>query len=246
MRVPPLLFLSPTVAMVTFAVGLLVIAIFVSSSRMSKISTRGTDAHTHTHTHTHTQTHKPSQKQTHTHKQDTKFVLVLDLDETLVHSLPPDHVVVVERPHVREFLSAARAAFEDVVVFTAATRDYASPILDSLDPDGTIFGRRFSRDDCSLLQVAGDGEEGTTQQLVVKDLRKLGIPEDELGKRVRIVDNTPSAYALQPQCGVPIKSFMGDDPDDRELFAVLDRLIAEQGTPPKHPASPGDFFAQLW
>lgn len=160
-------------------------------------------------------------------------VLVLDLDETLVHSLPPDHTVVVERPHVHRFLSEVVGMFDEVVVFTAATREYADPILDRLDPSRKIFGRRFFRDDCTVVVDGGGGESVS----IVKDLRKLGIPEAELGRRVRIVDNTPSAYALQPQCGVPIKSFMGDDANDRELLVVLERLAAE-----RRRGGPGIFF----
>jgi TFIIF-interacting CTD phosphatase-like protein len=124
-------------------------------------------------------------------------------------------------------------------VFTAGTREYASPILDRLDPDDKVFGRRFYRDDCSVLE----SDVGAT---LVKDLRKLGIPEKDLGSRVRIVDNTPSAYALQPQCGVPIKSFMGEDSEDRELLVVLARLLAEQrGVPHPPPSSSAAPFEEL-
>lgn len=142
-------------------------------------------------------------------------VLVLDVDETLVHSLPPDHTKVIERPHVRAFLDAVREAFGEVAVFTAGTREYASPILDRLDPDSRIFGRRFYRDSCSVDPRTG---------LVVKDLRILG--QRDLA-RVTILDNTPSAYALQPQCGVPIANFEGD-PRDRALIDVLPVLLARR------------------
>ena len=140
-------------------------------------------------------------------------VLVLDLDETLVHALPPDHRTVLVRPHAAEFLAAVSRTFDEVVVFTAGTREYASPVLDGLDPDGTLLGRRFYRDSCSVMPGTG---------LLVKDLRILG--EADLS-RVRIVDNTPSAYALQPQCAVPIRSYEGDDPDDTELLRVLRKLF---------------------
>lgn len=157
-------------------------------------------------------------------RKDRGLIVVLDLDETLVHSLPPDHQVVVERPHVREFLRRAAEAFVEVAVFTAGTREYAEPILDRLDPERAVFGRRFYRDACSLVVADGDAAEG----IVAKDLRLLGLSPEETERRVRLVDNTPSAYALQPMCGVPIKSFMGEDADDRALLDVLDRLLAEQ------------------
>ena len=134
-------------------------------------------------------------------------VLVLDLDETLVHALPPDYTVVVERPHVREFLAAVAASFAEVVVFTAGTREYASPIIDRLDPGGDLIARRFYRDACTPM------EDGT----LAKDMRLV----DADVSRVRIVDNTPAAYALQPQCGIAIPSFMGDDADDDALLQLL-------------------------
>ncbi len=82
--------------------------------------------------------------------------LVLDLDETLVHSTldacdAPDfafsvafagrsHTVHVRRrPHLAAFLEAAAALFE-VVVFTASQKVYAEQLINVLDP-----GRRAPR-----------------------------------------------------------------------------------------------------
>lgn len=147
-----------------------------------------------------------------------RWVLVLDLDETLVHSPNEGRAETIERPHVREFLRRAAEAFDEVAVFTAGTMDYASPILDRLDPVGRVFGRRFFRESCSIVEAPGGG--GLS---VVKDLRILG--EVDLS-RVRLVDNTPSTYAYQPRCGVPISSFYGDPADDA-LPQTLARLLAE-------------------
>lgn len=155
-------------------------------------------------------THLLLQKQ----QQQQRKVLVLDLDETLVHSLPPDYSKVLWRPQVLEFLQTVRGMYDEVVVFTAGTRDYASPVLDGLDPRGSVFGRRFYRDSCSILT---DHETG--DKLFVKDLRILG--ERDAPSNVRIVDNTPSAYALQPECGVPVRSFLGDPADKALMQEVL-------------------------
>ena len=147
---------------------------------------------------------EPVRERIHDHKA-ARDVLVLDLDETLVHALPPDYEDVLVRPQVPEFLAAVSRMYDEVVVFTAGTRDYASPVLDRLDPDGRVFGRRLYRDSCTVLGPS---------LMLVKDLRVLG--EADLA-RVTIVDNTPSAYALQPQCGVAVASFTGD-PGDRALM----------------------------
>ena len=88
-----------------------------------------------------------------------KKTLVLDLDETLVHSsfrpVPsPDYVIPVEidgrivdvyvlkRPFVDHFLRAVGQRFE-VVVFTASLGKYADPLLDLLDRSGVVRWRLF-------------------------------------------------------------------------------------------------------
>ena len=151
--------------------------------------------------------------------------LVLDLDETLVHSsfrpvpdadfvIPVDidgrvvDVYVLKRPHVDEFLAQVGARFE-VVVFTASLAKYADPLLDLLDPRNTVRWRLF-RDAC----VPFEGN-------YVKDLQCLGRPlEDSV-----IVDNSPHSYAFQPDNAVPVSTFI-DDPTDTELLQILPVLLA--------------------
>ena len=141
-------------------------------------------------------------------------ILVLDMDETMIHS-PPPHDRVIERPFVREFLRDMSGVFDELVVFTAATRDYASPILDRLESErrGSLFSRRFYRDSCSVDVRTG---------MLAKDLRILENPLD----RTWILDNTPSAYALQPDRGIPISSFEGDL-SDRALIDIAPILKAK-------------------
>ena len=51
-------------------------------------------------------------------------------------------VYVLKRPHVDRFLAAVAERFE-VVVFTASLGKYADPLLDLLDPAGTVRWRLF-------------------------------------------------------------------------------------------------------
>lgn len=53
-----------------------------------------------------------------------------------------------------------------------------------------------------------------------KDMSKLGRNM----KDAMILDNSPSAYMLQPECAVPIISWY-DDPKDRQLFDLIPLLI---------------------
>jgi CTD nuclear envelope phosphatase 1 len=142
---------------------------------------------------------------------ESRWILVLDVDETLVHTNGSG--VTIDRPHVREFLLGASEVFDELVAFTAGTRGYAAPILDRLEREaGVEIGRRFYRESCTIMQFS-----------VVKDLRRVLLAPAQSLDRVRLLDNTPSTYSLQPQCGVAISSFYGD-PDDVALLEALDRL----------------------
>ncbi|TYH67252.1 hypothetical protein ES332_D06G176400v1 [Gossypium tomentosum] len=148
--------------------------------------------------------------------------IVLDLDETLVHSCPDpppktyDFMIkpsiyglrmnfyVLKRPGVDEFLEAISKKYE-VVVFTAGLEPYASLLLDILDPKGLISHRLY-RDSCKQL---GQGR-------FIKDLSKIGRDL----KQVVIVDDNPKSYTLQPANAIPIKRFE-DDIKDRELKKLM-------------------------
>jgi len=146
---------------------------------------------------------------------ESKHTLILDLDETLVHcSKVPgenaDFSFTVEylskkiemftwiRPGVEKFLCELSKSFSEIVVFTASQKIYADTIISHLDPENKYFGRRFYRDSCILKNGA-----------FVKDLTKVSNNLDE----IVIVDNSPVSYSLQPENGIPIKSFYTDKSD---------------------------------
>ena len=152
-----------------------------------------------------------------------KPCLVLDLDETLVHSsfkpVPdPDYIIPVEidgnvtdvyvlkRPWVDYFMEEMGKVYE-VVVFTASLAKYADPLLDLLDT-GKVIKWRLFRESCYPFQ--GN---------YVKDMTCLGRP---LEKAI-IIDNSPHSYAFQPQNALPISSFI-DDPNDNELLDAIPYL----------------------
>lgn len=154
-----------------------------------------------------------------------KKTLVLDLDETLVHSsfkpVPnPDYVIPVEidgkvtdvyvlkRPFVDRFLEEVGQKYE-VVVFTASLSKYADPLLDLLDTSNSVRWRLF-RESCYPY-------EGN----YVKDLTCLGREM----KNCIIVDNSPHSYIFQPFNAIPIRNFI-DDMTEKDLLDLLPRLLA--------------------
>lgn len=149
------------------------------------------------------------------------ITLVLDLDETLVHSTldqcddadftftvffnMKEHTVYVrKRPYLRKFLERVAEMFE-VVIFTASQSIYAAQLLDILDPEGNLLSRRVYRESC----IFSDGS-------YTKDLTVLGV---DLAK-VAIIDNSPQVFRLQVNNGIPIKSWF-DDPADSALISLL-------------------------
>lgn len=116
---------------------------------------------------------------------------------------------VFVRPYLLEFLRAANTDYE-VAVFTAGYDWYANPILDKIDPSGTLIQHRFFRQHCQTVTYQG-------QEWHYKDLGSFhGI---DLTKTL-IVDNQVFSFARQLSNGVPIAGFFGGK-KDCELVKVM-------------------------
>eukprot|EP00794_Sanderia_malayensis_P017369 gene17369-19107_t len=154
------------------------------------------------------------------HQNMHKSSIVIDLDETLVHSsfkpvrdadfvVPVEidgtihQVYVLKRPHVDEFLRRMGELYE-CILFTASLAKYADPVADLLDRS-SIFSARLFRESCVFYK--GN---------YVKDLSRLGR---DLNKTL-IVDNSPASYIFHPDNAVPCTSWFDDD-QDRELLDLI-------------------------
>uniref|UniRef100_A0A8C8FKW0 protein-serine/threonine phosphatase n=1 Tax=Oncorhynchus tshawytscha TaxID=74940 RepID=A0A8C8FKW0_ONCTS len=172
-------------------------------------------------------------------------ILVLDLDETLIHShhdgvvrptvrpgTPPDFILKVvidkhpvrffvhKRPHVDFFLEVVSQWYE-LVVFTASMEIYGSAVSDKLDKDRDILKRRYYRQHCTL-------DLGS----YIKD---LSVVHNDLSSVV-ILDNSPGAYRSHPDNAIPIKSWFSD-PSDTALLNLLPMLDALSNSPVSLPSS---------
>lgn len=154
------------------------------------------------------------------HSDRGKKCIVIDLDETLVHSsfkpvnnadfiVPVEidgtvhQVYVLKRPHVDEFLKRMGELFE-CILFTASLAKYADPVADLLDKWG-VFRTRLFRESCVF-------HRGN----YVKDLSRLGRDLSHTA----ILDNSPASYIFHPDNAVPVMSWF-DDMTDTELLDLI-------------------------
>ncbi|KAJ5069041.1 ctd nuclear envelope phosphatase 1 [Anaeramoeba ignava] len=158
-----------------------------------------------------------------------KKLLILDLDETLVHSTPqpidshfqikikvfldpkPCYLYVYKRPYLDIFLKHV-CEWYDVAIFTASLNEYADPVIDFIDPEKKIKQRLF-RDKCTPLNNTYT--------------KNLNIFKRDLSSCI-IIDNSPIAYSMNPQNAIPITTWMNyqDQKKDASLLVLLPFLEA--------------------
>lgn len=164
-----------------------------------------------------------------------KPLLVLDLDETLIHKPVQGKVyredasdlemkcfiekdpqgryfTVYKRPYLQEFLQDL-AEYYTIYVFTASEQRYAAAIVNAIDPERKYISRVFDRRFCCT----------TNDGYLVKDLR-IFSRETALNK-ILLVDNSSHCFFTQLKNGVPILSFY-DQKEDRELLHLKRYLQA--------------------
>ena len=158
-------------------------------------------------------------------------LLVLDMDETLIHARFLTHpsqeksddgnffvtlasenaehnvkVSVKTRPFLDNCLEHL-AKFYEIAVFTAGEQAYADAILDYLDEERQIIKHRLYRQHCVKV---GDG-------IYVKDLR---IISDRNIQDIILVDNSIVSFAFNIDNGVPISAFTRQENDEELLYMV--------------------------
>ncbi|KAF9247251.1 NLI interacting factor-like phosphatase-domain-containing protein [Melanogaster broomeanus] len=168
--------------------------------------------------------------------------LVLDLDETLIHSTSKEmslssggfgllgfgrrnmgHTVEVVLGDHSTLYHVYKRPFVDyflrkvsgwytLVVFTASMPEYADPVIDWLDAGRGILARRFFRESCTLLP---NGSYTKDLSLIEQDL-----------SRVCLVDNSPISYRVNEANGIPIEGWTHDPHDEAllDLLPILDSL----------------------
>lgn len=155
--------------------------------------------------------------------------LVLDLDETLIHSLSRSSsfsqgqmveikldanqlatlYLVNKRPFCDHFLRAVSQWYK-LVIFTASVQAYADPMIDWLEQERKYFRRRFYRQHCTSSPAG-----------YIKDLTKV---EPDLSK-VIIIDNSPISYSMHQNNAISVEGWI-NDPSDHSLLHLVPLLNA--------------------
>ena len=136
------------------------------------------------------------------------FCLVLDIDETIVHSLNlPFGNYFLLRPGVINFLEEISKLYE-IIIFTSSPKIYADGILNKIDIDNNYFSHRLYKDHVIF-------EKG-------KSVKKLNMIGRELNKMI-FVDNTKSnaKYNLKNLCHVSTWIY---DINDQEIIKLKIKL----------------------
>jgi len=150
-----------------------------------------------------------------------KKTLVLDLDETLVHSAMTPFpyknnivltinyegknytIYVIKRPFLDTFLNEMSNIY-DLIIFTASIGQYSDLLLNFIDKK-KVIKNVLNRDNCIYYEGG-----------YLKDLRII----NKDFKDIIIIDNNPISYAFNKDNGIPIKSWF-DDPNDNELIKLI-------------------------
>ena len=152
-------------------------------------------------------------------KSDDKrdYCLVLDLDETLVHFFEDNNEAYVKVRMGAENFITVLSKYCEIVIFTASTKYYCDIVIDGLDCKDLIDHKLYR------------GHTYDSNGVNVKDLSKLGR---DLNK-VIIIDNIEDNYYLQPNNGLNIIDFEGDE-NDNELQYLLEDLLEIVKVPGKN------------
>jgi TFIIF-interacting CTD phosphatase-like protein len=153
-------------------------------------------------------------------------LLVLDLDETLIHARgrgepnlpwPPQrqvaHFRVYLRPGVRAFMTEVIERFAAVGVWTSASPDYAVAMLDRIIARDRLHFV-FTRDRCTQRR-----DVDLDESYWVKDIRKL----ERFGfdkRQILFVDDKARGLERSYANLVSVPAFLGD-PSDRVLAKLL-------------------------
>ena len=118
-----------------------------------------------------------------------------------------DSAYIQIRPGAEEFIKEL-SEFYEIIIFTAALKNYADLIISGLDPDGVVSYKLYRQ------HTINKGNS------YIKDLDKLGRDI----KKIIIIDNIVENFSQQPKNGLNISDFEGNEYDDELKFLKEDLI----------------------
>ena len=141
------------------------------------------------------------------------YTLILDVDETLFHFKinedDDEQGVLKIRPGVFQFIDEIKEYYE-IILFSEADKNYIDLIIDAVGESKYLYDYILCRD---YVTIVG--------QNFVKELSKIGRPLD----RIIIIDNMPQNFSFNKENGIYIKSFWGEENDDKALIDLIPILV---------------------
>lgn len=169
---------------------------------------------------------------------DDKILLILDLDETLVHATENpkngnwDFQIgkykVYKRPGLDQFLSEVKIHF-DVAVWSSASDDYVAQVVEKIFPQDYPLVFIWGRSKCTLqydhqsIEDSGhfDHQNHMNYSKVLKKVKKKGYSALQ---KTLIIDDTPNKCKNNYGNAIYPKAFNGEA-DDNELALLMQYLL---------------------
>lgn len=169
---------------------------------------------------------------------NSKPLLILDLDETLIHAtaekLREDfdfqayHYFIYQRPGLTDFLVQCAKHFQ-LAIWSSASDDYVQAIVKQLVPSSIPLAFVWGRSRCTRFRLPEIDEQGflsfdyTSKYEFAKRLKKVRRRGFNLN-RTLIVDDTPEKVSQNYGNAIYIKPYTAE-PDDTELTSLAGYLL---------------------
>ena len=146
-------------------------------------------------------------------RKSKKYFLICDIDETLFHfkitEEDEEQGILKIRPGVFQFIEEIRQYYE-IILFSEADKDYIDLIINALGNERFLYDYILCRDYISI-----EANE------FVKDINNIGTPLD----KTIIIDNMPQNFRKNKENAIYIKSFFGEENDDKALIDLIPILV---------------------
>lgn len=159
--------------------------------------------------------------------QDSRILLILDLDETLIsateepqergHEFTVGPYAIARRPYLAEFLSVCSACFR-LAIWSTATDEYVRAVVARIMPPDIEPAFVWGRSRCVRCYDSDLFEDEYVKDL--KKVRRLGYRLE----RMLIVDDTPRKVRRHYGNAIYVPPFVGD-PQDETLPRLASYLI---------------------